>query len=198
MQVGVDILTNQLIEGLENPNDPYKQYAPVVKTANGYTIHITDDIVEPSEYARIVDTLDAATEDQTVTVYVTSNGGYADTADLLRSSLSRCKAKVIGRAAGTVASAGTLIFLACHEYEITPTAMFLFHEGMVGGGVAKASDASAYQEFYKKHLSRIFQAAYVSVLTVKEHREILKGLELWLSGEEVANRLKVLGKVVNN
>lgn len=192
----LEVLIADVVENMKTQHDPYKFHAPVIKTETGYTIHITDDVVEPAEYARIVDVLRNAVSTDTIVVYVTTFGGYLDTADLLRQSIIKSKANVVGRAAGTVASAGTVIFLACDQYEITPTSTFLFHEGSGGTGAVKHSDAQASIDFTKKHLPEVFKAAYGELLTPKEYKDILKGTELFLSGQAVADRLVKLGKTV--
>lgn len=196
MATPLDALVEHVLEDKLGSADVYKQYAPVIKTATGYTIHITDDIVEPSEYSRVVDTLRNAKETDEIILYVTSYGGYSDTADLLRQSILKSPAKVVGRAAGTVASAGTVIFIACDEYEITPTSIFLFHEGSGGTGSVKHSDAQAMIDFNKKHLPEMFKTAYGDLLTAKEYKDISNGKELFLSGKAVAERLVKLGKIV--
>ena len=196
MQVPLTEIIEDVIEDLRTRNDPYKYHAPVVKTDSGYTIHITDDIVEPAEYSRIVDTLRNAKDTDTVIIHVTTYGGYADTADLLRQSIIKSPATVIGRAAGTVASAGTIIFIACDQYEITPTTTFLFHEGSGGTGPVKHSDAQAAIDFTKKHLPDVFKTAYGELLTPKEYKELSQGKELFLSGRAVTERLLKLGKTV--
>lgn len=197
MSTPFDVIIETVLEDKLGGADVYKQYAPVVKTDTGYTIHITDDIVEPSEYARVVDALRNAKETDVVVLYVTTYGGYSDTADLLRQSIIKSPAKVIGRAAGTVASAGTIIFIACDEYEITPTTTFLFHEGSGGTGSVKHSDAQAAINFTKKHLPDVFKTAYGELLTPKEYKDISNGTELFLSGRTVTERLVKLGKTVN-
>jgi len=110
----------------------------------------------PSEYARVVDTLRNAKASDVIAIHVTTYGGLSDSADLLRQSIIKSPAHVIGRAAGHVASAGTIIFIACDEYEITPTSTFLFHEGSGGTGAIKHSDAQAAIDFtkntYQKYL----------------------------------------------
>jgi ATP-dependent protease ClpP protease subunit len=192
----LEVLIEEVVENLKTPQDPYKYHAPVVKTTDGYTIHITDDVVEPAEYARIVDVLRNAKDTDTIIVYVTTYGGYSDTADLLRQSIIKSPATVIGRAAGTVASAGTIIFIACDEYEITPTTTFLFHEGSGGTGPVKHSDAQAAIDFTKKHLPDVFKTAYGELLTPKEYKELSQGKELFLSGRAVTERLLKLGKTI--
>lgn len=197
MNIPLQAVIESAVDELRTQNDPYKQYAPVIKTDTGYVIHLTDDIVEPSEYARVVDTLRNAKASDTIIVYVTTYGGLSDSADLLRQSIIKSPATVIGRGAGHVASAGTIIFLACDEYEITPTSTFLFHEGSGGTGAIKHSDAQSAIDFTKKHLPEVFKAAYGDLLTAKEYKDISKGVELFLSGKAVAERLVKLGKIVN-
>jgi ATP-dependent protease ClpP protease subunit len=197
MATPLDVLVEHVLEDKLGAADVYKQYAPVIKTDTGYIIHLNDDIVEPSEYSRVVDTLRNAKSSDVIVLYVTTYGGYADTADLLRQSIIKSPATVIGRAAGTVASAGTIIFIACDEYEITPTTTFLFHEGSGGTGAVKHSDAQAAINFTKKHLPDVFKTAYGELLTPKEYKDISNGTELFLSGRTVTDRLLKLGKTVS-
>lgn len=196
MKVGIDEIIYQVVDELKTPRDPFKDYAPVIKTENGYSIYITDDIVEPSEYNRVVHTLRNATEEDAITVYVTSNGGCLDTADYLGESIRQSKATITGKAAGTVASAGTLILLSCDIFDITNTSSWLFHEGTTYSGPAKSSDASDFQAFYRPQLANILKAYYGELLSAKEYKSILTGKEFWLGGEDVKARLKKIGKIV--
>lgn len=193
----LDVYIADILDDKLGSSDPYKQYAPAVKTPAGYTIHINDDIVEPSEYSRVVDILRNATEADVITLYITTCGGSSDTADLLFNNIRKSKAHVVARTAGIVASAGTIIFAACDEFEVPKTTAFLFHEGVSYSGPMKPSDSSAHTKFFEKHKAQVFQTYYGNLLTPKEHKSILAGTELWLDGAEVIKRLQALGNKVN-
>jgi ATP-dependent protease ClpP protease subunit len=53
---------------------------------------------------------------------------------MIAAAIKHSKAKVIGQLSGTVASAGTLITMACDEIVVTPHLSFMIHN--YSGGMA--------------------------------------------------------------
>ena len=91
---------------------------------------------------------------------------------------------------GTVASAGTIIGLACDNVYINDTTVFMVHDQEMDSLSGKASDLLAYQTFMSKRNKEFFNTVYKSVLSSKEIGRVLNGEQLWFTGKEINERLK--------
>jgi ATP-dependent protease ClpP protease subunit len=100
------------------------------------SIYMRDTIDEPCVYNEMCYMLDNAKPGSEVKLYLNTPGGVVDTAFMLADVIRRSKAKVVAHLAGTVASAGTLITMACDDIIIAPFTSFMIHN-YSGGAVGK-------------------------------------------------------------
>lgn len=98
------------------------------------SIYLRDTIDEPSVYNEMCYMLDNAKQGSTAHLYLNTPGGIVDTAFMIADVIKRSKAKVIAHLAGTVASAGTLITMACDDIVVAPFTSFMIHN-YSGGAV---------------------------------------------------------------
>lgn len=105
-------------------------------------------------------------------------------------ALMRTKANVIGYADGGVASAGTIILLACKEIVISQFSHFLFHDGSLGVPRMKFSEnlkqANAISELY----SKLAYAIYGPFFDDDEIARILEGVDCYLTAEQMYERVQ--------
>jgi ATP-dependent protease ClpP protease subunit len=162
---------------------------PVVVDNKTKTIkaYLTGSIEEPQLYNELCYLLDTAEEDYTVYLHINTPGGVIDSAFMITNSIKNCKAKVIGHLSGTVASAGTLISMACHELEITDHLSFMIHN-YSGGMAGKGHEMKARQKFTDDHLNEAFKTFYSGFLSEEEMDKVIEGTDLWMSSEEVTTR----------
>ena len=93
----------------------------------------------------------------------------------------------MARLTGTVASAGTIIALSCHDMEVEDFTSFMIHNYSTGTQ-GKGHEIVDYINFTEKDLKKTFTQIYSGFLTTHEINEIIKGKDMWLSSEDVRKR----------
>lgn len=111
-------------------NVKYCEVEPVGKSANGgieYLALLTSSIEDIDLYIDLLELLSVATEKDVINICIDSPGGYVCTGVIISTAILDCKAKVITRACGLCASAGSLIWSAGHICTVMPTATLMWH-----------------------------------------------------------------------
>ena len=178
------------IEKLLNPssNDVWSNYVPIISDKNHTTAYLTNTIEEPSEYNELCFKLKSASPAEIFTLVINTPGGILDSALMLVDAIKTSKAKVIAQISGTVASAGTIITLACDEVEVAPHTAFMIHN-YSGGLVGKGHELKAHQEFVDANLNNSFTDLYKGFLTPSEIKKVIDGKDYWMNRDEVLERL---------
>ena len=178
------------IEKLLNPssNDVWNNYVPIISDKNRTTAYLTNTIEEPSEYNELCFRLKSASPAEIFTLVINTPGGILDSALMLVDAIKTSKAKVIAQISGTVASAGTIITLACDDVEVAPHTAFMVHNysGHLGG---KGHEIKAHQEFVDANLNNSFTDLYKGFLTPSEIKKVIDGKDYWMNRDEVLERL---------
>lgn len=115
--------------------DPWSNYCPIISDKNTTTAYLTDQIAEPSDYNELCFKLKSASPAEVFILIINTPGGIIDSALMIIDAIKNSKAKVIAQISGTVASAGTIITLACDEVIVADHTTFMIHNysgGMVG------------------------------------------------------------------
>ena len=178
------------IEKLLNPssNDVWDNYVPIISDKNHTTAYLTNTIEEPSEYNELCFRLKSASPAEIFTLVINTPGGILDSALMLVDAIKTSKAKIIAQISGTVASAGTIITLACDEVEVAPHTAFMIHN-YSGGLVGKGHELKAHQEFVDANLNNSFTDLYRGFLTPSEIKKVIDGKDYWMNRDEVLERL---------
>jgi len=161
---------------------------PIVTKGESHSVYISDEISAPDTYNELCHRLRTAKSKDTFTLYLNTPGGYIDSALMLIDAIKTSKAEVNAHISGTVASAGTVITLACDKVTVAPHTAFMIHNyssGMQG----KGHEMKAYQNFVDKNLNGAFKELYAGFLEEDEMQDIIDGKDLWLNKEEVEERL---------
>ena len=178
------------IEKLLNPssNDVWSNYVPIISDKNHTTAYLTNTIEEPSEYNELCFRLKSASPAEIFTLVINTPGGILDSALMLVDAIKTSKAKIIAQISGTVASAGTIITLACDDVEVAPHTAFMIHN-YSGGLVGKGHELKAHQEFVDANLNNSFTDLYKGFLTPSEIKKVIDGKDYWMNRDEVLERL---------
>jgi ATP-dependent protease ClpP protease subunit len=155
-----------------------------------FTVFLSKEIVEPSEYDRLCYMLENVEEDYIVELAMTTPGGRLDTTFKIVDSMNKCKAKIVGILSGSVASAGTVLTMFCDELKVGDNLEFMIHASSGGYG-GKLNEVHAYHEFQKEESPKIFNYVYKGFLTDEEIQEVVKGRDIWLNSAEVLERWKI-------
>jgi len=151
------------------------------------SIYMRDTIDEPCVYNEVCYMLENAKPGSEVKLYLNTPGGVVDTAFMLADVIRRSKAKVVAHLAGTVASAGTLIIMACDDIIVAPFTSFMIHN-YSGGAVGKGHELKARQAFVDKQLNEAFKAFYLGFLTEEEMTQVIDGTDFWMGADEIQER----------
>lgn len=150
-------------------------------------VYLTGAIDEPHNYNEMCYLLGAADTDTRVDIYLNTPGGIIDSAFMIANSILNSNALVVAHLSGTVASAGTLISMACDEVLPTPHLSFMIHN-YSGGMAGKGHEMKARQKFTDDHLNEAFKSFYSGFLTDEEMERVIEGTDLWMGTEEVIER----------
>lgn len=157
------------------------------KEAKTVSAFITGAIDEPSEYNELCYLLRSASEEMTFILHLNTPGGIIDSAFMIVAAIRKSKARVIGTLSGTVASAGTLISMACDDLDVTDHLSFMIHN-YSGGMAGKGHEMKARQKFTDMHLNEAFKSFYSGFLSDEEMERVIEGTDLWMGSEEVRVR----------
>lgn len=156
---------------------------------NGDTIHayITDEIMEPSNYNELTYMLATASQYHKFILHINTPGGIIDSAFHLIDAIKSSDAHVTAYLTGTVASAGTIITLACDDVVVTPNVAFMIHNYSSSYG-GKGHEMKAYQNFVDSSLNAAFKDIYRGFLTEEEMDKVIDGTDMWMGTAEVKSR----------
>lgn len=159
-------------------------------TSCNYKLFVDTPIGSPSDYRNYFACLDSATENDVVEMHLNTPGGNLTTAIQFRNMIQSSQARVIAICHGEVASAGTLLTLACDEVMVMPHTFFMVHSASYGA-IGKQSDLKREVEFSSKYLDNLTKEAYHGFLTEAELHELIEnGREFYMGTEEISERLQ--------
>ena len=110
-------------------------YVPIVKSGNVTTAYLTNEISNPELYNELCYLLKVAKKTDKFILNINTPGGALDSANMIIDAITSSPATVVASLSGTVASAGTIITLACDEIEIADYTAWMTHNysgGLVG------------------------------------------------------------------
>lgn len=169
----------------------WEHSVPIVRGENPEQVdaYLTGTIDEPSCYNELCHVLSKAEEGHAVTLHINTPGGIVDTALMVAEAIENSKASVTANIYGTVASAGTVIALACDDLVASRHVSFMIHN-YSGGMQGKGHEMKARQKYTDAHLSSVFNYYYGGFLSEEEMERVIEGSDIWIGAEEVTKRWK--------
>ncbi len=167
----------------------WDDYVPIISEKNHTKVFLADAIEEPANYNELCYKLKTASPAEVFTLYINTPGGLISSATMVIDAIKTSKAKVIAEISGTVASAGTIITLACDEVIVADHTEFMIHN-YSAGIQGKGHEMKARQEFMDKSLNQAFKTFYAGFLSDDEMEAVIDGKDLWMGKDEVVSRLK--------
>ena len=173
----------------KNPTRVWELEVPIVVDDQNKTItaYMTGKIEEPNIYNELCYMLTSASEDVTINLHINTPGGIIDSAFMVVQAIKESKAHVVAKLSGTVASAGTLVAMACDEIEAAEHLSFMIHN-YSGGMSGKGHEMKARQRFTDEHLNDAFKSFYNGFLSEDEMNRVIEGTDLWMGTKEVQQR----------
>jgi len=164
------------------------------KTDKGKTVHrvhLTRPIIDPHNYTDVIELLNNASTDDTVQLIINTPGGQIRSAVAIINAIYSCKATVIGHLSGEVASAGTIIAMACDDLVVNDYLEFLIHtySGWVDG---KGYEILGQAEFNQKNITKLMDKVYNGFLNIDELDKLHNGKTYIFDTDEVTKRWEVV------
>lgn len=158
--------------------------------------YLVGQIEEASKYTEWFNQIRHCPETDLVKIYINSVGGDLWAAIQFMRVIRECKATVIVSVEGACMSAATIIFLMADDYEITPHSMFMFHN-YSGGTMGKGGEMIDQIKHERKWSEELLKEIYSNFLDPSEIKSILDNKDIWMTGEEVVQRLNKRSKVAS-
>ena len=153
-----------------------------------YHFYLSGDIKSPDNYIEWFQIISSASEQDHIFLHINSYGGDMSTAIQFLKVMSETKASIITSVEGMCFSAATLLFLAGTEMHICDHSMFMFHN-YSGGTYGKGGEMFEQVIHGRKWSEHLFKETYKDFLTDDEINGIIDNKDIWMTAEEVTNRL---------
>jgi len=156
-----------------------------------HNFYVYGEIVSDiGSYVDMITVMDLAEENDVINLYINTGGGSLESTISIVHAMLRSNAQIICHADGQIASAGTLIFFAGSSFVVYPFAHAMFHDGstIIGG---KFSENLKAAEATSGLIKKICMELYVPYFTKKEVKNILNGKDMYLTSEELHDRIIV-------
>lgn len=157
---------------------------------NRYTVNITSDFDSSDTYDEVVALLSNATEMDEIVWNVSSYGGYVNSLQMLLGWKNMCVARQTHVLHSNADSCASAFFLSdADQYIVGDGATMFCHEIQAGVG-GTTSNMSRHMEHLKKTNEDFIKRTYHNFLAEQEIDEILKGVEVFLTADEIKKRLQ--------
>lgn len=168
-------------------NDVWSNYVPIISDKYHTDIYVTDGIEDPSSYNEMCHILRTADRGDTITIHLNTPGGIIDSAFMIVDAIKSSKATVTAYLSGTVASAGTIIALACDKLLVSDHTSWMSHN-YSGGMMGKGHEMKARQEFMDSSLKAAFHDFYAGFFDDAEMKSVIDGKDIWMGKDEILQR----------
>ena len=176
--------------GIYDAEGTFPSIHAIPKQGFHYIVSITDDFDEPKYYDEVVALLSTASEEDTITFNINSNGGYVSSLAMLLTWKSMCKAYQIHVLSGNASSAASAFFLSnADEYVVSDMASMMVHEYQTSNGGSNSNVIKQATHTAKEN-EKFIRSCYEYFLTEAEIEDTLKGVEHYLSADEIRQRLQ--------
>lgn len=159
------------------------------KVSTEYDVSIRDDIDSVDYFADLIELLRTASEDDVFNLYFSTNGGMLDATQELLAAMSVTQALVVGHLVNKAISAGSIIFLNCHEWQVYSGSFMMIHQMSYSAGGGN-QNVKGQVDFYARMNEKLVKNTYTGFLTPEEIQDVLNGKDVYLEDVEVAERLE--------
>ncbi len=163
----------------------------IISTPTGFSHRVTIDqeFEHTSQFAQLVEILETAGEQDVVQIRLASGGGSVAAVLPLLSAMDSTDAFIHVHVDSDVASAATFLVMKAHMVTMNKHVSFMIHTASWGYG-GHSGNMEASTNHYVRNIKSLAHDVYDDFLTETEFEKIFNGLEIWLSPEEVFERLK--------
>ena len=154
-----------------------------------HDVFLDGDIEEPSQYRDLVSLLFNAGEQDSINIFINSDGGHLDTALAIVEGVKVTQASVTAVINGACHSAASIISMFCHDVIVMDSAYSMIHTASFGSS-GSAGNVKAHTEFTVKQVDKLLNEAYEGFLSPEELASVKTGVELWFSAADIRSRMK--------
>lgn len=176
--------------GCPEQDAPYKSsrlhQREIVSKSTDY--YLTGEIGEPEDYIDLCTLLRNAAPTDEITLRINSGGGSVATGIQIINAINECEGHVRGYIEQECGSMATLIYLACHAWNLSEYAEFFIHTSS-GGYFGKESDAWKYAKFSRRQNTKMIKKSYAGFLTDDEIKKVIEGQDFYFDSEQILERL---------
>lgn len=171
----------------------FSKHVPIISTPNAdgsmlYSIYITKEIAEAHHYDELSYLLsNTVKETDTVNMYLSTPGGYINSAMYIIDAMTKCPAVITGILSGCVASAGTVIAMACHSLIVHSHTSMMIHNYR-GGYYGAAHEIEMDFKFTHPHTQQFMRDLYDGFLTEEECNMVFSGQDKYIGADEIVQR----------
>lgn len=156
---------------------------------NNFTVHINEDIIEPSYYAKVFEMLLDANEADVVSFFIASGGGRVDGLNVLLEGIRMTEATTVAVLIGECHSSASVLALNCDEVIVTDSAEALIHSCSFGIR-GKAADVAAHVAHTLKVTEKLDRQTYSGFLSEHELELMIAGKEYYFDADEIRQRVQ--------
>lgn len=153
-----------------------------------HELYLNGAIGDAEDYLDWFDTIRHASPHDEIILHINSPGGNLFTAIQFMNAMTECEATITAQVEGACMSAATMILLCCDRYMLSPHAMFMFHN-YSGGSFGKGGEMWENIKYERSWSKKFLHDCYNNFLTKVEIDKMLDGKDIWLTTEQVADRL---------
>lgn len=172
----------------------FQESCPVFQssyTKHVYDIILDENIREPAYYRQALQTFKQANEGDLIRITLNNGGGRIDTALMFLHGIEETQAEVLAILEGDTHSASSMIALSCHGVEVKPFASMMVHHASFGT-YNTVQNVMDHVNFTSKQTEALIRKVYKFFLTEIEIEEVIRNREIWLTHEEIGERLDIM------
>ena len=177
------------LEELIEISSPQKSTYYSVSKGFKYEFYLSGKIEDPEKYTEWFHLIRNSGENDDIVIHINSRGGDASTAIQLMRVLKETRADVTACVEGDCMSAATFVFLSASSFDISEYSDFMFHNysSVTAGKGGEMYDSVTHA---KRWSDNLMKTIYKDFLSDEEIQQILDNKDIWMSGDEVMERLK--------
>jgi ATP-dependent protease ClpP protease subunit len=157
-------------------------------TSSVHEFYLSGEILDAEEYVEWFDTIRNARATDVVYIYINSMGGDLYTTLQFLRVMAESDAHIITSVEGACMSAATMIFLSGSEFQVTPHSLFMFHN-YSAGTFGKGGEMYDQLQFERAWSEKFLGEVYKDFLTEAEIKDMLHNKDIWMTSDEVIERL---------
>lgn len=162
------------------------------KIPDDLVYYLYGEIIDAVEYTDMIHSIRYAEPDQQISMHINSEGGSLDTCLAIINAIMASQANVITIIDGQACSAAAMIWLAGHQKALASKHCFLMVHSASWAMYGKTSDHEVQTKIMKKIVNGLIKSFSSNLFKAEEIDDISKGVDIYLTGEEIAERCKLV------